>query len=322
MSSAAILFISFLLDLILGDPMGLPHPVVYIGKLISKTEKIIRERFTRLKIGGAFLLFIPIAVVMIVIRSVILLAGRVNPLLGDIVTIYILYTSLASRCLAEEARKVYRRLKSNDLKGARIQIGYLVGRDTTELDYGEIRRATVETVAENTIDGVIAPLFYIALGIYLGLPAELVYGYKVVNTLDSMVGYKNERYGDIGFFSAKFDDLLNYLPARIGGVLMAIAGGILRYDFKAGLSVMIRDRKNHKSPNCAYPEGAVAGLLGIQLGGSNVYFGELVYKPTIGDALREVEDDDIERTVNIMYLSSLVSVVLILATLVALKGGI
>ena len=186
-----------------------------------------------------------------------------------------------------------------------MQLSYIVGRDTSKLSEKEIIRATVETVAENTVDGIIAPLFYAFIG-----GAPLAFAYKAINTLDSTVGYKNEKYKDLGFASAKIDDIANYVPARLTAVLMSLASLFLRFDAKNCLRIAIRDRKNHKSPNCAYPEGAAAGALGVQLGGTNVYFGEVVVKPTIGDATRELVIADITRGNQLMYMTSVVGVLI------------
>lgn len=305
MKEVAIIGLALMLDFIIGDPQSVPHPIRYIGKWISFLEKIIRDRFSNLKLGGFALLLGSIAMTLIVVKLAIWSVGLLHPLLSDAVKLYIIYSALAAKCLDVESRKVYRELVAGKLAEARKKIGYLVGRDTSELESDEITRATVETVAENTVDGILAPLFYIGVGLFFGIPAELVYIYKTVNTLDSMVGYNNEKYGDIGFASAKLDDVLNYIPARIGSCFMAVSGLILGYNFKNSVKIINRDRRNHKSPNCGYPESAVAGLIGIQLGGTNVYFGESVYKPTIGDRLREIEPDDIIKTIKVMYLSEI-----------------
>ena len=196
-------------------------------------------------------------------------------------------------------------MKTGDLEKSRIQLSYIVGRDTTNLNEKEIVRATVETVAENTVDGIIAPLFYGFIG-----RAPLAMAYKAVNTLDSTVGYKNDKYYYLGFASAKIDDIANYIPARLGVILLPLGSLFTGFNFKDALKIGIRDRKNHKSPNCAFSEGAVAGALGIQLGGTNVYFGKEVYKPTIGDKTREIEIEDIVRTNKIMYSSSIISIII------------
>lgn len=305
MKELLVVAIAVVADFILGDPYSIPHPIRYIGMWIKYLERKLRNSFSNLKLSGFFLLFGAVFGVTAVAGLSVRLSEYMSPVFSDIVKCYIIYTALASKCLDVEARKVYRELKSGKLEEARVKIGYLVGRETSELDAEQVTRATVETVAENTVDGVLAPLFYIGVGLFLGIPAELVYIYKTVNTLDSMVGYKNEAYRDLGYASAKFDDILNYIPARIGSLLMTVSGLILGYDFRSGIETLIRDRRNHSSPNCGYPESAAAGLLNIQLGGTNVYFGESVYKPTIGDKVREIDPEDIIKTIKIMYLSEL-----------------
>ncbi|HBM81716.1 MAG TPA: cobalamin biosynthesis protein CobD [Clostridiaceae bacterium] len=217
-----------------------------------------------------------------------------------IINTYFLYTCIAAGCLQREAMKIYRSL-SKSIDEARYKLSFIVGRETNDLDEKEIIRAAVETVAENTSDGVIAPMLYAMIG-----GAPLAFLYKMVNTMDSMLGYLNQKYKYIGFFPAKTDDLFNYLPSRLTGIIMCISSA-LRFNVSDGLRIMIRDRKNHKSPNCAYPEGAVAGLLGVQLGGDNIYFGEVVKKPKIGDRIRELERDDIKKAVEIMYRSEILA---------------
>lgn len=301
------IYIGYILDLIIGDPYSFPHPVRFIGKLIKYIEKVIRKiaRSDRgLKIGGFALWFITVGVTYLV-TYVIVKIFSFNKVAFMIVNSFIIYTTLATKCLKDEAVKIYEVLKTGDIEKSRIQLSYIVGRDTTNLSEKEIIRATVETVAENTVDGIIAPMFYAFIG-----GAPLAMAYKAINTLDSTVGYKNEKYKDLGFASAKIDDIANYVPARISVILMSIASLVLRYDYKNCAKIAIRDRKNHKSPNCAYSEGAVAGALGIQLGGTNIYFGKAVYKPTIGDKKREIEKDDIVKTNRIMYASSVTSIIL------------
>lgn len=314
MENAYAVLIAIAIDLLVGDPPNVPHPIRYIGGLISFLEKHIRMRFRNLKLGGFVLLLSTLIAVTGPIHAVLYFADKISPALSFLLKTYIVFSGIASKCLAEEAKKIYAVLKEGTLEEARVKISYLVGRDTSQLDREEITRATVETVAENTVDGVLAPLFFAFAGCLAGIPAELVYFYKATNTLDSMVGYKNEKYKDIGFFSAKFDDLLNYIPARTGAVFMCLSGIFLKLDVKNAFKVMIRDRKNHKSPNCAYPEGAVAGLLNVQLGGTNVYFGEKVYKPTIGDKNRLLEKEDIIKTIKVMYVSEFIFTGFLLVT--------
>lgn len=290
------LIIAALVDLIIGDPPAWPHPVRVMGNLIAFEDKLIRKIFKGqrgLVLGGLLIVIVNITLAFSV---PFLILKLLKPwfYLYHIVNIYLLYTCIAARCLRDEAIKIYNALNIG-IEEARHRLSFIVGRDTSELNENEIIRATVETVAENTADGIIAPMLYAILG---GAPMAVVY--KMVNTMDSMLGYMNVKYRYFGFFPAKIDDVFNYIPARLTGFLM-ILSGIFKFNVKNGLKVMIRDRKNHKSPNCAYPEGAAAGLLEVQLGGTNVYFGERVKKPTIGDRIRELESRDINRAVEIMY---------------------
>lgn len=301
------IYTGYVLDLIIGDPYSFPHPVRYIGKLISIVEKQIRKITSSdkgLKIAGFFLWFI-VVVTTFAITTLILQLFKFNKVIYFIVNTILIYTTLATKCLKDESVKIYKVLKTGDLDKSRIQLSYIVGRDTTNLNEKEIVRATVETVAENTVDGIIAPLFYGFIG-----GAPLAMAYKAVNTLDSTVGYKNDKYYYLGFASAKIDDIANYIPARLGVILLSLGSLFAGFNFKDALKIGIRDRKNHKSPNCAFSEGAVAGALGIQLGGTNVYFGKEVYKPTIGDKTREIEIEDIVRTNKIMYSSSIISIII------------
>ena len=297
------IYTGYVLDLIIGDPYSFPHPVRYIGKLISIVEKQIRKITSSdkgLKIAGFFLWFIVVGATF-GITTLVLQLFKFNKLAYFIVNTILIYTTLATKCLKDESVKIYKVLKTGDLEKSRIQLSYIVGRDTTNLNEKEIVRATVETVAENTVDGIIAPLFYGFIG-----GAPLAMAYKAVNTLDSTVGYKNDKYYYLGFASAKIDDI----AARLGVILLPLGSLFTGFNFKDALKIGIRDRKNHKSPNCAFSEGAVAGALGIQLGGTNVYFGKEVYKPTIGDKTREIEIEDIVRTNKIMYSSSIISIII------------
>ena len=301
------MYIGYTLDLIIGDPYSFPHPVRYIGKLISSVEKLIRNITSTdrgLKIAGFLLWFITVGLTFIVTYFVVNLF-RFNKIAFIVVNSILIYTTLATKCLKDESVKIYNVLKTGNIEKSRVQLSYIVGRDTTNLNEKEIVRATVETVAENTVDGIIAPLFYGFIG-----GAPLAMAYKAINTLDSTVGYKNDKYYYLGFASAKIDDIVNYIPARIGLVLLALGSLFTGFNFKNSLKIGYRDRKNHKSPNCAFPEGAVAGALGIQLGGTNIYFGKEVYKPTIGDKSREIEVEDIVRTNKIMYAASIISVII------------
>ncbi|SHH41065.1 cobalamin biosynthesis protein [Tepidibacter thalassicus] len=301
-------YVGYVLDIIFGDPYCLPHPVIYIGKLIKFIENSIRN-ITKsrmgLKMGGFVLNFVVVIITYLTTYFILKISKGINYYFYIILNTLIIYTTLATKCLKDEAVKIYNVLKEGDITKARKQLSYIVGRDTQSLSKNEIIRAVVETVAENTVDGIISPMFYLFIG-----GAPLAMAYKAVNTLDSMIGYKNEKYIDIGFASAKIDDIANFIPARITAFVMALSSMFLGFDYKNSIKIAIRDRKNHKSPNCAYPEGAVAGALGIRLGGTNYYFGEKVYKPTIGDKLREIDEEDIIKTNKIMYLTSFLSLVI------------
>lgn len=310
------IYIGYIIDLIIGDPYSFPHPVIYIGKLIKCLENNIRKVFKKekyLKFAGFILWFITVGTTYLLTYLIIKLS-KFNSITFLIVNSFIIYTTLATKCLKDEAIKIYNILKSGDIYESRKQLSYIVGRDTNSLNEAEIIRATVETVAENTVDGIISPMFYAFIG-----GAPLAMAYKAINTLDSMVGYKNDKYINLGFASAKIDDIANYIPARVCIIFMTIASLILRFNYKNCFKISIRDRKNHKSPNCAYPEGAVAGALGIQLGGTNIYFGKPLYKPTIGDKYREIEIEDIKKTNKIMYLSSILSLIIFTLIFFCLK---
>ncbi len=290
--------IAIMIDWIIGDPYWFPHPVIYIGKFISFLEKKGRKLCrtnTGIKMFGGFIV-ITVAVISFTIPFLILTAAKHVIWLYHCLNIIIIWTTLAAKCLSGEAKKVYYALKNNDLEDARVKLSYIVGRDTKSLSDKEIIRADVETVAENAADGVIAPLFYAIIG---GAPLAMMY--KGINTMDSMLGYMNEKYRYIGFFPAKVDDVFNFIPARVAGILICIVAFVVKGSPVESFRIMIRDRKNHKSPNCAYPEGAAAGAMRIQLGGTNVYFGEVVYKPTIGDKNVELSFKHIDECIKLMY---------------------
>ncbi|MGL5578855.1 MAG: adenosylcobinamide-phosphate synthase CbiB, partial [Fusobacteriaceae bacterium] len=246
--------------------------------------------------------------------------------LGTFAEILLLYTTLATRCLGDEGKRVYGILEKDDIALARKELSYLVSRDTASLDENQIIRGTLETISENSVDGVIAPMFYAFLGSFISvggvsLALPLAMTYKAVNTLDSMVGYKNERYMDFGMCSAKFDDLLNFIPARLAGVFfIPVAGMFLRMDYKSAWRIFFRDRMNHSSPNSGNPESAFAGALGIQFGGITSYFGEIFEKPTIGDKVRDLTREDIKRCCNLLYGSSAVALLFFLG-IAYLIGG-
>lgn len=264
----------FLLDLILGDPPRWPHPIRFIGALITQTEKMIRticSRETTLIWGGLILWLIVVGSSYGLVWIILKLAEPII-WLHLLLEIWIIYTILATKSLKDSALLVYGALKSGSLEEARLKLSYIVGRDTTQLSQEQICRGVVETVAENTVDGLITPLFFLFIG---GTP--LAMAYKAINTLDSMVGYQTARYQSIGFISAKIDDAANYLPARLSWLLFSASTFVLRLDAKSVLLIGWRDRYQHKSPNCAWSEASVAGALGILLGGPNVYFGKTIH---------------------------------------------
>ncbi len=295
---------AYFMDLIVGDPYGFPHPVIYIGKLISLLEKNLRKLNINMKLAGALLCLILMSSVTLITYSICKLAS-VNIYLYIFVSAVIVCTCFSTKCLADEGKKIYDSFEENNIELSRKQLSYIVGRDTSALDEPDIIRATVETIAENTVDGTISPMFYA----FIGGPILAIL-YKAVNTMDSMIGYKNERYIDFGMTAARLDDIFNYIPARISLIGFTMASFILRYDYKSCIKIAIRDRKNHTSPNCAYPEAAVAGALGIELGGTNIYFGQKVYKPTIGEKKRKIVKEDILKTNRLLYLSTFLTLIL------------
>ncbi len=301
------LLAAVVLDWIFGDPGWFPHPVIYIGKLISclekKGRKICKTNGSLKAFGG--LIVLTVGAVSFIAPFVLLVILRRHLILYNLVNTFIICTTISAKCLSVEAKKVYFALKEKNIEKARLKLSYIVGRDTSNLSSGDIIRADVETVAENTSDGVIAPLIYAAV---FGAPLAMLY--KGINTMDSMLGYMNERYRYIGFFPAKIDDVFNFVPARITGVLMCIMSFTVRGNPVKTFKIMIRDRRNHKSPNCAYPESAAAGALGVQLGGTNIYFGEEVYKPTIGDKLVELNFEHIKYCIDLMYFTEVLMMIL------------
>jgi len=303
--SPFILISAVLLDLLLGDPRRLPHPVVGIGRIISALEKILRRLVRNERLGGVLLLITVVGLTTTITLLLVKGASALHPYLSFAVSTLLSYTCLAARSLHVESKLVADRLNSGDLAGAREYLSRIVGRDTDDLTEPEIWRALVETVAENTSDGVIAPLFYLMIGgPVLGL------AYKAVNTLDSMVGYKNERYLRFGWASARFDDLANWLPARMTGLLMVAVAPLAGLSGRDSFRMMLRDGGNHSSPNSGIPEAATAGALGVRLGGASSYFGTIVDKPTIGDKVRELNLESYCGAIRLMYGSAALLLVL------------
>ena len=293
----------FVLDALFGDPAWLPHPVVYMGKAISKLEKFLRPRLPKTPqgelLGGAIVAFcLPVGTFLLT-GLVCWGAARLHPLLGLAVQMFWCGQALAARGLVQESTNVYKELKKPDLPGARKAVSRIVGRDTAELTAEGVTKAAVETVAENASDGVIAPLLYMLIG---GAPLALTY--KAINTMDSMLGYKNEKYLYFGRIPAKLDDAANYLPSRLAALLWVAAAAFTHNDAKGAWKIWRRDRRNHASPNSAQTESACAGALGVQLAGPAYYFGQYYPKRTIGDALRPIEPEDILRANRMMYVAS------------------
>ncbi len=320
MATIAALLTGYVLDLIFGDPHGFPHPVVGIGKLIALMERGLRAVFPATPRGelfaGVLLAALVPALCLGVVWALLWALGQVHVALRYAVESFLCYQILAVKSLKVESMKVYERLSAGDLPGARAAVSMIVGRDTDGLSAEGVAKAAVETVAENTSDGVIAPLLFMAIG---GAPLGMLY--KAVNTLDSMVGYKNERYLYLGRASAKLDDALNFLPSRIAGLAMVAAAYITGLNGRSAWRIFLRDRKNHASPNSAQTEAACAGALGVQLAGDASYFGKVVRKPTIGDAARPVEPEDIARADNLMMVASLLMLMLSLTLCGALRYG-
>lgn len=309
----------FVLDAIFGDPAWLPHPVVLMGKAITALEKRLRAQFPQTPqgelCGGAVLAAVLPVGTFLITALVCRLAAALHPLAGLAVQMFWCAQALAAKGLAQESRNVYKELQKQDLPAARKAVARIVGRDTQNLTAEGVTKAAVETVAENASDGVIAPLLYMLLG---GAPLALTY--KAVNTMDSMVGYKNEQYLNFGRAAAKLDDAANYLPSRIAALLWIAAAALTGNDAKGAWRIWRRDRRNHASPNSAQTESACAGALGVQLAGPATYFGEYYDKPTIGDAARAIEPKDILRANRMMRVASVLG--LIAATGIRLMIGV
>ena len=299
----------FILDLIFGDPHWLPHPICLIGNLIGFLEKNLRRLLapgkTALLLGGALMVVIVISLSYVVPYAVLMLAEQASPWLRFALETVMFYQIFATKCLRDESMKVYTALHNNDLEDARVKLSWIVGRDTKELTAEEVTKGAVETVAENTADGIIAPMFYMFIG-----GAPLAFLYKGINTMDSMVGYKNDKFLYFGRCAAKLDDVANFIPARITGILMILASYFLNMNAAGAWKIFWRDRYNHLSPNSAMTESVTAGALNIQLGGDHYYFGKLVHKDTIGDNIRPVVAEDIVAVNNLLYMTAVISLLL------------
>lgn len=309
--------IGFAIDLFLGDPHSLPHPIRLIGRLISAFEALFRGLFDgKERIAGILTALCVLIISTSVPTAAVMLCYRINIWLGVAVEGIMCYYLIAPRCLFNESMAVYKRLEAGDTDGARSAVSMIVGRDTDRLDEVGITKAAVETVAENTSDGVTAPLMFIMLG-----GAPLGFFYKAANTLDSMIGYKNDRYIDFGRFAAKLDDILNFIPSRFTALLMIFSAYVLRLDWRNAYKIWRRDRLNHASPNSAQTEAVCAGALNVRLAGNAYYFGKLCEKKTIGDDIRPIEKEDIKRANALMYCTSAIMLILVIGVR-AFVGGL
>ncbi|WP_027416950.1 adenosylcobinamide-phosphate synthase CbiB [Aneurinibacillus terranovensis] len=309
-----ILLAAFITDWIVGDPRSIPHPVVYMGKCISFLEKLIRKSVNEparktagillpvLLVGGSY------ALTALLLKGLML----IHPWLAWLAAVWLISTTIATKSLADAGLEIYRLLKEEKIEEARKSLSMVVGRDTEFLPEPEIARATIETVAENIVDAIVSPLFYAAIG-----GAPLAMAYRAANTLDSIVGYKDERFINLGWASARFDDVVNYIPARLSAVMVVLVSGVLRLDWKRCLYVILRDARLHPSPNSGFTEAGVAGALGIQLGGLNYYRGVASHRAKLGDVTRPIRMEDIRETVTIMRLVSVFFLFLCLLGIVA-----
>ncbi len=303
MGAAIIITCAYVLDRLIGDPRWIPHPVVLIGKGISRLEKLLRKwgkrpqqlkwlgiLFPLLFVGGSYLL------VWLLLKVLAL----IHPSLAWAAEVWLIATSIATKGLAEAGMDIYRHLRAGRLDDARFALSMVVGRDTEQLDEPEIVRGAVETVSENIVDAILSPLFFAAIG-----GAPLAMAYRAANTLDSMVGYKNEKYRQLGWASARFDDLANYIPARLCALFLVIASWLCGLNGRKAWHIMQRDARLHPSPNSGFAEAGVAGAIGVQLGGLNYYQGIASDRARMGDPTRPLQADDIVQTVKLMNVVSL-----------------
>ncbi|MBU0600348.1 adenosylcobinamide-phosphate synthase CbiB [bacterium] len=313
-----ILSLAVILDLLLGDPRWLPMVVVYIGKAITKLEPYLRKKVEDERWAGLLLVISIVSGTYLIIFILLQVTIQIQPYLYFLISIYLLFNAISIKGMALEAKKIVislERIKESYhkefwIKNARQRLAKIVGRDTRYLSEEEIMRATIESVAESITDGVISPLFYMFLG---GLP--LCWAYKAINTLDSMVGYKNERYKNFGYFSAKFDDVANYIPARLTALLFILAAFFLKKDYLRTIKTILRDGRKHPSPNSGLVEAGMAGALGIKLGGKNYYQGKLQFRPYLGEGnlreeIKKVETRHVKESIKFLYLVSFLMVII------------
>ena len=309
MRSLCALFLGFGIDLIVGDPHSIPHPVIFIGKLITAIENVVRRVFPKTvrgeNVAGGVLWLLVVVISTAVPALFLWLCYGLNTWLGLALESIMCWQILATKSLKDESMKVYDALKTGDIEKSRYAVSMIVGRDTENLDDKAVARAAVETVAENTSDGIVAPLLFLAIG-----GAPLGFFYKAVNTMDSMLGYVEIPYKNIGLVPAKMDDVMNFIPARLSALVMLAAGWLLKLDARNGWKIFKRDRFNHASPNSAQTESVCAGLLGLRLAGDAWYHGVLHKKKYIGDALREIDYEDIPCSCRLLYVTAFLSLIL------------
>ncbi|HPD00255.1 MAG TPA: adenosylcobinamide-phosphate synthase CbiB [Acetivibrio sp.] len=326
------LYIAYVIEILIGFPRFLPHPVKFIRWLIKIVEKMVRamirvssekkvkalgddvvrntrKAYRNERIAGTLLALLVIAVVVSIVFGILKACMFVHPLVFHIVNTIFIYVSFASRSVAFGAFTVFDALKERDLFKARKMVTEFIGIKTEDLDESGMIKGTVEKVAKSTSDKVVAPVFYATIGSLLGIGAPMVFAYMTISILDSMVGHKNSEYKNIGFIPAKLDDIVNFIPARLTGLLVVVGAMLTGKNYKKGYSVMMRDRRKHKSPNFGYPEAAIAGVLGIRLGGPGLYFADIVDKPVIGDDDNPLDIKNITQTITIMYVTSIIAMV-------------
>ncbi len=306
MSLALQVFLAFIFDLILGDPRGYTHPVKIIARLAYKLESLSRSLISNKKMAGLVTTFLVVTITFSAVYLIIALLNSLHIFAGTLVSIFYIYTSLSIRSLIDESLPVYKFLKEHNLPEARKRLANIVGRDTQNLNEEEIARAAVETIAESTVDGIIAPLFFAIIG---GAPLALAY--KAVSTMDSLFGYKNEKYIDFGWASARLDDLANWLPARLAIPTISAGAALCGFSGSKAWKTAFRDGNKHPSPNAGISEAAIAGALGIQLGGTSYYSGIQNNKPLLGEAIRKTELNDIINSQKIMFTSASLALALL-----------
>lgn len=292
---------AFVLDFLLGDPLRFPHPIRWMGKAITAAEPVFRKLPTGLTLSGAMFSISLIACTWCMTYLLVVFVEMIHPLAGIAIQTLIIYYSISVRSLSDSAMEVYRSLKKGRLQQAKNSLAMIVGRDIDKLNETQIAQAAVETVGENLVDGVISPLFFAAIG---GAPMAMAY--KMINTLDSMVGYKNKKYKRFGKFSARIDDVANFLPSRLSIFIIATAAQILNGQGTRSFKIAVTEGTNHTSPNAGYPEAGFSGTLGIRLGGPNTYNGCLHSKPYIGEYFGKPTPEHIKKACDLMMLSALV----------------